>query len=59
LTDAAEVIRQFDGAVDWIVDAGPVAGAASTIVDATGSSPRLLREGRLSAADILSAGANR
>ncbi len=41
-------------AVDLLVDAGPApVGVASTIVDATGPVPRVLREGALVAAEVL------
>ena len=40
-------------AVEVILDGGPSTGsAASTIVDCTGTSPRILREGVLAAAEI-------
>ena len=41
-------------AVDLVVDAGPApVGVASTIVDATGVRPRVLREGALTEAEVL------
>ena len=41
-------------AVDLVVDAGPApVGVASTIVDATGAAPRVLREGALTEAEGL------
>ena len=41
-------------AVDLVVDAGPApVGVASTIVDATGAAPRVLREGALTEAEVL------
>jgi L-threonylcarbamoyladenylate synthase len=47
--DADEAERMLGDDVEAIVDAGPVTGGeASTIVDATGESPRLLRLGALS-----------
>ncbi|UCH20370.1 MAG: threonylcarbamoyl-AMP synthase [Deltaproteobacteria bacterium] len=40
--------------VDLIIDAGPlIGGVGSTVVDVTESSPRILREGEVSARDIL------
>lgn len=43
-------------AVDLVIDAGPApVGVASTIVDATGDSPRVLRAGALSEADVIGA----
>jgi len=48
--DAATAERQLGGSVDVYLDAGPVSsGLASTIVDLTGSVPRLLRAGALGA----------
>jgi L-threonylcarbamoyladenylate synthase len=35
------------------VDGGPVPGTPSTVIDLTGSEPRILREGALSAAEVL------
>jgi tRNA A37 threonylcarbamoyladenosine synthetase subunit TsaC/SUA5/YrdC len=35
-----------------VLDAGPCTGAPSTVVDCTGPTPRLLREGRIPWADI-------
>lgn len=36
-------------AVDWVIDAGPLAaGVGSTVVDVTVSPPKVLREGRIS-----------
>ncbi len=43
---AEEALRQLDGSVDIVVDAGPVpGGVASTIVDLSVWPPRLLRRG--------------
>ena len=53
---AEEVMRQLDGRVDLILDAGPAAhGIASTIVDCTGAKPVILREGVISKERILAA----
>jgi L-threonylcarbamoyladenylate synthase len=50
---AAQVREQFPSGLALVVDGGPAAGgAASTIVDLTGE-PRILREGRIPAAEIL------
>ncbi len=36
-------------AVDWVIDAGPLAaGVGSTVVDVTVNPPKVLREGRIS-----------
>lgn len=45
LSDGAEVARQFAGAVDYIIDAGRLPGVESTLIDATQTEPRVLREG--------------
>jgi tRNA threonylcarbamoyl adenosine modification protein (Sua5/YciO/YrdC/YwlC family) len=51
--DAAEARRQLGDLVDVYVDAGPcVQQAASTIVDLTGTAPRILRPGPVSTDDI-------
>ena len=45
-TTAADVLRVFDGAIDFVLDAGAtVGGLASTVVDVTGAVPRVLRQG--------------
>ncbi|MFM9035847.1 MAG: L-threonylcarbamoyladenylate synthase [Mycobacterium sp.] len=52
-TTAEEAQRQLGGLVDVYLDGGPSAQqAASTIVDLTGASPRILREGPVSAAEV-------
>jgi L-threonylcarbamoyladenylate synthase len=44
--DADAIERLFGGAIDLILDGGPARGGpASTVVDATGPTPRVLREG--------------
>ncbi len=46
IDDPDEARRVFDGRVDLLIDGGPTPGGApSTLVDLTGSAPRLLREG--------------
>ena len=57
LVDGAEVVKAFDGVADVIIDGGKAPGVESTIVDATGAAPRVMREGAIKTADILSAGA--
>ena len=48
--DAAAIERLFGDAVDLILDGGPAhGGPASTVVDATGVEPRVLREGAIPA----------
>lgn len=51
--DAAEARRQLGDSVDVYLDAGPAERqAASTIVDLTGSAPRIVRTGPVSAEQI-------
>lgn len=53
-TSGAGLDPAVAAAVDLVVDAGPApVGVASTIVDATGAAPRVLREGALSEAEVL------
>jgi L-threonylcarbamoyladenylate synthase len=53
---AADVSLQLDGRIDLILDGGPTpGGVASTVVDCTGSAPRILREGPISLQTITSA----
>lgn len=47
LKDGSAVIRQFEGLVDYIIDAGDVPGVESTVVDATRAPTRVLRQGAL------------
>jgi len=47
-SDPAEVERTLGDRIDLLIDAGPTpGGAASTIVDATGAEPRLVRAGAI------------
>ncbi len=41
--------------VSAVVDAGPLPGAPSTVVDLTGPDPQILREGAVPAAEALAA----
>ena len=50
--DLPETLRRGTGA---IVDSGPLPGTPSTVVDLTGTDPRILREGAVSAGDTLAA----
>ena len=53
-TSAAALEPALVAAADLVLDAGPApVGVASTIVDATGPEPRVLRAGALSEADVL------
>ena len=52
-TTAAHVRQEFGAAVDLVLDGGPSdVGIESTIVEATGAAPVLLRPGHISARDI-------
>jgi tRNA threonylcarbamoyl adenosine modification protein (Sua5/YciO/YrdC/YwlC family) len=53
-TTAAEVAA-LGAAVDVVLDGGTCTGEPSTVVDCTGTEPRLLREGSLRWADVLAA----
>ena len=54
-TAGSELDAHIAEAVDLVVDAGPApVGVASTIVDATGAEPRVLRAGAISEAEVLS-----
>lgn len=53
-TTAAAALAQLGDAVSVYLDAGPSGGgAASTILDCTGTHPVLLREGAIPATDVL------
>jgi L-threonylcarbamoyladenylate synthase len=53
LAEPAGVIALFDGKVDLVVDGGPAPGGLpSTIIDLTAPAPRILRQGRIPAAQI-------
>lgn len=58
-TSAAHVVADLDGDVDLVLDAGPsTLGVESTVVDARGAVPVVLRAGWVTAADLaLPAGA--
>jgi tRNA threonylcarbamoyl adenosine modification protein (Sua5/YciO/YrdC/YwlC family) len=52
-TTCAEAMEQLGDAVPLYLDAGPAAGSVpSTIVDATGETPRVLRDGALELARL-------
>jgi L-threonylcarbamoyladenylate synthase len=53
-TTADAVASTLDGEVDGILDGGPSGGLASTIIDCTSTTPRVLREGPIPAAVLLS-----
>jgi len=53
ISDPAEILRIFNDKVDIIVDGGPTPGGqASTIVDISGPTPRILREGAVPAGKL-------
>ena len=49
---AAEVMEQLGGRIDLVLDAGPVAGEPSTVVDFSVSPPALLRPGPITPAAL-------
>jgi len=48
-----EVPEEIRAAADAVLDAGPLAGTPSTVLDFTGAEPRVLREGAAPAAEAL------
>ena len=52
VTNASALVATLSG-IAIVLDAGECAGQPSTVVDATGETPRLLREGAVSWEDIL------
>jgi len=50
---AEDVPAEIRGAVATVVDGGPLAGTPSTVVDLTGAAPVVLREGAVSADELL------
>lgn len=51
--DAAEIEALFGERIDLILDAGPARGGRpSTVVDVSGASPRILREGAIPSAEV-------
>ncbi|MHB8584572.1 MAG: L-threonylcarbamoyladenylate synthase [Thermoplasmatota archaeon] len=55
---APDAVAQFGARVPLYVDGGELPGVASTVIDATGSVPRVVREGAVRAADIEALGAS-
>jgi L-threonylcarbamoyladenylate synthase len=54
--DAKRILSYFPQGIDCILDAGPVpGGVGSTVVEATGDAPTILREGAISEEEILDA----
>ena len=54
LTREEDVVKQFDGQVDYILTDGTLSPTASTVLDATGDEPHILREGSLDIEELLS-----
>src|SRR5262249_40828895 len=55
LTDRDAAARPFAGQVDLILVGGKAPGTESTVADATGAAPLILREGALTAAALAAA----
>src|ERR1700722_207263 len=53
-TTAVEVTAALGGELDAVVEGGHCGGLASTIIDCTSNTPRVLREGPISAAALRS-----
>ncbi len=49
ISKAEDVLSTFRGTVDYIISAGDTPGGEATIIDATGKTIRILREGKISA----------
>lgn len=48
-TTAGHVLKQLEGRIEWIIDGGPCqVGIESTVVDLSGTNPRILRPGMIS-----------
>lgn len=52
---AAEAAAALDGALGLVLDGGPCAGVASTVVDLTGAEPVILREGTIATSEVVDA----
>jgi tRNA threonylcarbamoyl adenosine modification protein (Sua5/YciO/YrdC/YwlC family) len=57
LTTAADVTREFGGAVAVVVDGGVCDGTSSTVVDVTGGTVRCIRDGAVPWAEVLAVAA--
>ncbi len=54
VADSRKAIRLFEGKVDLIVDGGKTEGfLPSTVLDLTGDKPRLIREGAITASQLI------
>jgi tRNA threonylcarbamoyl adenosine modification protein (Sua5/YciO/YrdC/YwlC family) len=47
-----EIVSQFGDRVDLYLDAGPLTGPTSTVVDCSGEKPKILRDGAIPRAEI-------
>lgn len=54
--DVRAAVAQLGGAARVYVDGGTLGGVASTLVDCTGATPRVLREGAVPAAEVAAVG---
>jgi len=55
-TTGADVLRQLDGKIDLLLDAGPTdVGIESTVIDMTVTPPRILRQGAISRQELIKA----
>jgi tRNA threonylcarbamoyl adenosine modification protein (Sua5/YciO/YrdC/YwlC family) len=54
-TEAAALLRLFDGELGAVLDGGPCDGAPSTVVDATTATPTCLRQGALAWTEVVAA----
>ena len=53
---AGDVLKQLDGKIDLLLDAGPTdIGVESTVIDMTVTPPKILREGAISESELLKA----
>lgn len=50
--NAADVLTEFGGEIDLLIDGGAVPAGDPTLVDATGDKPRIIRQGLISAESI-------
>jgi len=58
-TNAQDVLDQLFGRIELLIDGGQTeVGVESTVVDMTGSSPKILREGAISSQEILRTAGN-
>ena len=51
--DAGQIVATFPEGLHCVLDAGPIRGVASTVVDLSGNSPMVLREGAIPGEAVL------